>query len=742
MPSAQILSNFELFTDIDGSPLNSGYIFIGSVASDPESSPIPAFWDILLTVPAVQPIRTKGGYPSNGGTPSRIYVGAASYSVRVRNKKGTIVYADPDLVPRATGIESFGAIGDGVANDSLAFTNLETVFSGQEVDLLTKTYLVDSFPLGNRYFNGSFKRVSDGLVVQTANTGVLRTGNNNVLIGRGVAPALVDYSYTDPLGTGRGYNLTAIGANAMALAGNDSYSCTAVGPRAMYSNKYGHYNIAIGLEAMYFTGINAPVGPFDATRIVAIGDNAKRFNTTGNRSIAIGRNADQVGTTAIGNVFIGAGAGAGAAPLDISGVIVNPFPRTAGLQTAVGLSALDYSNGISNTAVGANSASLIKIGNGNVSVGYFSLGRLEVGTSPDGFESIVSSLAGTWAQVDSEITVSMTAHGLLPGFRVKLTVTGAPSTPDVQYWTVATVINANTWTAAAPDSATRSGTCTRLEYYTNTPVAPSSGNTAVGNNSMGLAPRGNNNTAVGSSSLVNCASDSNTGVGSLCLNALTSSTQCTGVGYSALRFATGGQNTAVGEFAAGALVSGSGVTALGRNALRGMQDGSPGATMTNTLGVGADSRVSGDNQAQIGNSSTTTYVYGTVQNRSDVRDKTDIRATSLGLDFILALEPVDYRWDMRDDYIDWKLDEETGEEVSVVRERDGSKARNRFHHGFIAQEVEKVIRESGVDFGGFQDHSVHGGCEVQSLGYDEFIAPMVKAIQELTARLKALEEKK
>lgn len=654
--------------------------------------------------------------------------GAAVRSVQDKSREG--------VTP-----QDYAAAGDGVSNDTIAFSNLEAIHTGKEIDLLRKTYLVTAFPIGNRYFNGSFKRASDGLVVGSAYTAAVRVGNSNTLVGRAVASALTDLSYADPAGSGRGYNLTAFGTNAMGLAGNDLYNCTAVGPRAMYSNKYGHYNIAIGLEAMYFTGINAPVDPFDATRIVAIGDNAKRFNTTGNRSIAIGRNADQVGTTAIGNVFIGAGAGAGAAPLDISGVIVNPFPRTAGLQTAIGMSALDYSNGISNTAVGANSASLIKIGNGNVSVGYFSLGRLEVGTSPDGFESIVSSLAGTWAQVDSEITVSMTAHGLLPGFRVKLTVTGAPNTPDAQYWTVATVINANTWTAAAPDSETRSGTCTRLEYYTNTPVAANSNNTAVGNNSMGQAPRGNNNTAVGNSSLVNCASDSNTGVGSLCLNALTSSTQCTGVGYSALRFATGGQNTAVGEFAAGALVGGSGITALGRSALRTMQDGSSATTMTNTIGIGADSRVSGDNQAQIGNSSTTTYVYGTVQNRSDVRDKTDIRATSLGLDFILALEPVDYRWDMRDDYIDWKLDEETGEEVSVVRERDGSKARNRFHHGFIAQEVEKVIRESGVDFGGFQDHSVHGGCEVQSLGYDEFIAPMVKAIQELTARIKALEDK-
>src|SRR3546814_13145999 len=61
--------------------------------------------------------------------------------------------------------------------------------------------------------------------------------------------------------------------------------------------------------------------------------------------------------------------------------------------------------------------------------------------------------------------------------------------------------------------------------------------------------------------------------------------------------------------------------------------------------------ISGANQVQLGDSATTSYVYGTVQNRSDARDKADIRDTQLGLDFIKALRPVDYRWDMREDYL-------------------------------------------------------------------------------------------
>ena len=52
------------------------------------------------------------------------------------------------------------------------------------------------------------------------------------------------------------------------------------------------------------------------------------------------------------------------------------------------------------------------------------------------------------------------------------------------------------------------------------------------------------------------------------------------------------------------------------------------------------------------------------------------------------------------------------------------------HHGLIAQEVRDVLATQGIDFGGFQDHAVNGGEDVLSLGYDELIAPMIKAIQE------------
>ena len=149
--------------------------------------------------------------------------------------------------------------------------------------------------------------------------------------------------------------------------------------------------------------------------------------------------------------------------------------------------------------------------------------------------------------------------------------------------------------------------------------------------------------------------------------------------------------------------------------------------------AGTCPRQTGSNQVQLGNSATTTFAFGAVQDRSDARDKADIRDTQLGLNFITALRPVDYKWDMREDY---RTDRN---QTLLELTHDGTHKRSRYHHGLIAQEVKAVVEAQGIDFGGYQDHKIKGGDDVLSLGYGELIAPMIKAIQELTARLEAAE---
>lgn len=630
----------------------------------------------------------------------------------------------------------FGAVGNGVANDDAAFSALEVDTTGKDIDLLGKLYLVTSFPIANRYYNGRFKRVSDGAIVASAYSGAVRVGNTNTLIGKNVASDLTDYSYADPLGSGRGYSLTGYGADCMGSAGNDLYNCEAYGKGAMFSNKYARYNTVFGGEALFSTvGINGDGSA--GTRNAVFGSNAMRFNTIGRANAAFGRNANQVATTADECVFLGPQSGAGTGPINLAGIIENPFPRTASNQTAVGTGSLIWSNGVNNTVVGHNAGQNIKLGVANVAIGSQTLAALESSVSPNGNTVVTSALAGTWSQSGTLLTFNMVAHGMSAGFKVAVVLTtGAPQTAgDTQYFTVLPAPGVNTWTATAPDSATRSGNCSRTAYYTLTVATPSSSNTAIGDNSMGNATSGSNNTATGSSALRDNQSSSNSAFGALAAQVITTGTQNTAIGYSALRSSLlGSQNSALGEFALGNLVTGNGNTGIGRSALRTMQDTSLAATITNSTGLGQGASVSGDNQVQLGNSSTTTYVYGTVQNRSDIRDKADVVDTSLGLEFITSLRPVEGRWDMRDDYVE--IDD--GGNVTRIS-KDGSKKRQRLHQWFIAQEVKELCDRMGVEFGGYQDHTINGGCDVLSLGYDEFIPPIVKALQELNAKQSSLE---
>ena len=108
------------------------------------------------------------------------------------------------------------------------------------------------------------------------------------------------------------------------------------------------------------------------------------------------------------------------------------------------------------------------------------------------------------------------------------------------------------------------------------------------------------------------------------------------------------------------------------------------------------------------------YLNSAVTVISDERTKTNILSSDLGLSFINSLNPVKYN----------KIDG------------------NRTHYGLIAQEVKSVLDEAGIqDFGGWVISDINDPDGQQALRYEEFISPLIKAIQELTARVKSLEEK-
>lgn len=91
--STQVSNPFQLFTGRDGEELNGGFIYIGTAGLNPESSPVPLYWDEDLSIPAAQPIRTVNGYPSRSGTPARLYAQVSDYSITIRDANGALVFS-------------------------------------------------------------------------------------------------------------------------------------------------------------------------------------------------------------------------------------------------------------------------------------------------------------------------------------------------------------------------------------------------------------------------------------------------------------------------------------------------------------------------------------------------------------------------------------------------------------------------------------------------------------------------
>lgn len=108
----EITAPYKSFFEADGSPLESGYIYIGEANQNPEAVPITTYWDENLTIPAAQPIRTIGGYPSRSGTPGKLFA-SSDYSITVKNKNSVLIYTLPsqplrevtDLIYSADNIE-------------------------------------------------------------------------------------------------------------------------------------------------------------------------------------------------------------------------------------------------------------------------------------------------------------------------------------------------------------------------------------------------------------------------------------------------------------------------------------------------------------------------------------------------------------------------------------------------------------------------------------------------------------
>jgi hypothetical protein len=172
MPALSIQPPFPVFADTDGQPLENGYILIGQANLDPQGNPLAVYWDAALTIPAPQPIRTTGGYPSRSGTPANLYANA-DYSIRVLDKNGNLVYSansvqqiisSGDVTFTQTGstvertvsqklsdvytFQDFGALGNNIDDDTLemqaAIDYVASIGGGRLMGVPGSTYRISA----------------------------------------------------------------------------------------------------------------------------------------------------------------------------------------------------------------------------------------------------------------------------------------------------------------------------------------------------------------------------------------------------------------------------------------------------------------------------------------------------------------------------------------------------------------------------------------------------------------------
>ena len=299
-----------------------------------------------------------------------------------------------------------------------------------------------------------------------------------------------------------------------------------------------------------------------------------------------------------------------------------------------------------------------------------------------------------------------------------------------------------------------------LGYYaaatTERPSSENSGNTSVGANAGRSATTGHNNVMVGAGAGPN----------------LTTGTRNVMVGGSSgLSATTGADNTFVG-FGAGQTAEGSGHVAIGKEALTDVTISSGGASVAignlamkdttgdanvaigsgsgtgitsgvnntvigfsagndffaNDIGTGSNNTLLGSgtspsatnvsNEITLGNASIATLrcQVTTISALSDIRDKKNVEELPYGLNIIQALKPVSFDWNMRD-----------GAKVDIP------------DFGFIAQDLAAVEDEHDAKRLALTLRNNPDRLEATP---GRLIPILVKAIQELTARVEELENAK
>ena len=261
-------------------------------------------------------------------------------------------------------------------------------------------------------------------------------------------------------------------------------------------------------------------------------------------------------------------------------------------------------------------------------------------------------------------------------------------------------------------------------------------NTGYGFRSLYQTTTGYNNTAFGSLTLAdNVTGFQNSAVGVMALFSNTSGIYNAAYGSNAgYSNTTGNGNTAIGSSALYTNATGNYNTAIGY-AANVLAD-----NLTNATAIGYGAAVTASNRVVIGNTAVT-VIGGQVgwSTLSDGRFKTNIKEDVPGIDFIMQLRPVNYNFNPQkfEEHLRQRMPDSV-KQLAARKAVDYTAAEKIIHTGFIAQEVEQVVNKNGYKFNAV--HVPDTETDNYSINYDEFVVPLVKAVQQQQKQIQDLQK--
>jgi len=281
-------------------------------------------------------------------------------------------------------------------------------------------------------------------------------------------------------------------------------------------------------------------------------------------------------------------------------------------------------------------------------------------------------------------------------------------------------------------------------------------NTALGASSLEWNTTGYSNTATGNFSMHdNTTGHENTASGDVALNRNTSGSLNTANGYYALYYnTTGSYNSGYGCYAGYSTTTGLYNTAVGYQALSLNTIGSHNTAigydadvsannLSNATAIGNNAVVNASNKVRVGDAAVTS-IGGQVgwTNFSDGRYKKNIQENVAGLAFINMLRPVTYTVNTEglNEYFRKgrkQNPDNADNKPDTVKAKALENAGKIVYTGLIAQEVEAAGKKLGFEFSGVDKPQTPDG--LYGLRYDNFVAPLVKAVQELSRQNEELQ---